>query len=168
MKRALTVLIAGLITGSVFADEPAKAVIDRFYKSYLGQPDATKSKQPPLAFSRSFQDLIREDTKVCKAKAGTDSCGWGADGDVYLNAQEVDPALTYENSRISITEPKPGSVEVKLNVYPSSKEAGAAYDRTITFLMIREKDQCVVDDIVYGKDSSRKNIQKEIASYIHK
>ena len=64
----------------------AKEVIETFYKSYLTRPFDTKAKPsaPKLRFSKSFNELLKVNEKVCKEKAGTDICGWGADGDVYL------------------------------------------------------------------------------------
>lgn len=118
-----------------------------------------------LPFSKSFNALIDQNYKICDGKADTNVCGWGAGGDSYLNAQEIDPNLNYGNSRISITEVKVGIVTVHLNVYPSSEGTENSYDRSITYRMIEEGSQWVVDDILYDEQSSRKQIQNEIDYY---
>lgn len=40
-----------------------------------------------------------------------------------------------------------------------------SYDRKITYLLIREKGQWVVDDIIYSWGSARKQLKDEIAKF---
>ncbi len=145
----------------------AKEVIETFYKSYLTRPFDTKAKPsaPKLRFSKSFNELLKVNEKVCKEKAGTDICGWGADGDVYLNAQEYKPE-SYQKAGLTVNEITNGKVAVSFNVYPSIKDHKNSYIRTMTYLMLQEKSDWVVDDILYDNVSSaRKSIQSEIDSY---
>jgi hypothetical protein len=137
-----------------------------FYRAYLPLVGKPEVKKPALPLSKSFSGLIQENEKICREKAGTDVCGWGADGDVYLNAQEYEAGLDEKRARLKVTEPSPGQVRVKLNVYPALKDSGTHYDREITYQMIRERGRWVVDDILYGKVSSRKTIREETDSYL--
>lgn len=170
--KKMSLLFSAGLAFSALGGQPdpssAKNTIKAFYKAYLDFSQHQGGQKPTLRFSKAFQTLVTENAKVCKESAGTDICGWGANGDVYLNAQEFDPGLTFQNSRISITEPKPGKIQVKLNVYPSIKDAGAYYDRTIIFLMIWEANQWAVDDIFYKDSSARTQILDENKSYLKK
>jgi hypothetical protein len=135
----------------------AKQVIKDFYRSYL----AAKPSQHPVTlhpvFSTSFQKLIDKDAAVCQKG---DICAWPGEADPYLDAQELSSELTYENSKIKVTEPKPGVVEVKFNIDPNHQDA--ANDRTIRYLMVRENHQWVVDNIISGSWSVRQEIKREI------
>jgi hypothetical protein len=171
IKKGMTIgalFAMGLLAADPVAGEsnPASAVgtIEIFYRKYLGSGGRDRAKAPALPFSKSFQALLDADFEACKKKAGTDVCGWGTEGDVYLDAQEFDPELSYANSGIQLSEPKPHWVRVKLNVFPSSKKDRAFYDRVIDFIMIREGGVWVVDDVVTGTLSARKQIADEIVS----
>lgn len=147
----------------------AAETIERFYRDYFRHYQAdprrdTKAPTPPL--SRSFITSLEENARVCALKAGTDVCGWGADGDVYFDSQEYDPALTYENSRLKISEPDPGEVAATFNVYPSLTNAGTFYDRTLVFKMVREADKWVVDDLLVGGKSRRHEMEEETRAFL--
>ncbi len=89
-----------------------------------------------------------------------------ADGDEYLDTQEIDPILSYSNSRITISEISPGTVQVKLNVYPSVENAGDFYDKTITYKMVMEDGLYVVDDIAYSDGISTRRKLSEERAYV--
>ncbi len=112
-----------------------------------------------------IQNLIEKNKEVCKRKAGTDICGFGADEDIYLDSQERDPKLTFKTAHFSASESKSGEVEVHFNVYPSIKDKGGYYKRKIVFKMMKEADRWVVDDIFYGGKSARKQIADEIQHF---
>ena len=143
-------------------EQSAKEFIHNFYDSYL--KTANQNKKPHLPFSKSFQTLLDKNRKVCKEKAGTDICGFGADGDIYLNAQETDPKRTFKNSGISISEPSTGTISVKLDVYPGAKKP-EFYTRNIGYKLVKQKNKWAVDDILYEGKSARKTIEDEIAFY---
>ncbi len=108
--------------------------------------------------SKAFAREVNLTDKVC-TKHVNGPCGWGVDSDEYLDTQEIDPLLNYANSGIAISEAKPGTVQVKLNVYPSEKDASGYYLRTITYQMTREGGAWVLDDIVYTNGiSARKQM----------
>jgi len=159
------VLLASFgITAAFAADrQDAAATVRDFYRAYLAYDHAKspRAPRPAIALSKAFRAEVVRTEAVCK-KYGEGPCGWGADGDEYLDAQETDPALTYSNSEIAISEISPGTVQVKLNVYPSIADAGDYYRRTITYKMVRENGAYVVDDISYTDGiSERKNLSEE-------
>jgi hypothetical protein len=168
MKNTLLILsIAVGLIGRTWAADPqtptAKTKVAEFYQSYLGVR-SPGNRALKLPFSKSFESLIAENAQICKQKADKEVCGFGANGDVYLNAQEIDPQLNWEKARVSVTEALPGKVNVAFNVYPSAKDP-KSYDRSITYLMVLENGEWVVDDIVHGNESSRVAIEKENTFY---
>lgn len=144
----------------------AKRVIEDFYRQYMDFKVGTSPGSPPkLRFSKSFQKLIDQNNEVCRRHAGTDVCGFGSHGDVYLSAQEIDPKLTFQTSKFSASEPKPGQVEVQFNLYPSMKDSEGFYSRKIRFHMKKEAGRWVVDDIFYSEKSARQDLIDEIRIY---
>lgn len=139
----------------------ARLVVESFYKTYLNRSHGIKTKRVALTFSKSFRELIDSNTKLCQEKAASDVCGWGSDGDIYLDAQDY-KLEGYRKSGLSVMETEPAMIRVKLNVYPSDKKSKAYYDREITFKMIQEDSRWVVDDIIYKNGTGRKQIQDEI------
>jgi hypothetical protein len=174
MIKRMALLISFLLTISVaspsFSKESLSALqtIDNFYKKLLNynNHETPNVPRPKLKFSKSFSSEIEKNKEICKNFA-TGICGWAADSDEYLNTQETDPLLNYENSGIKLKEVSPNTIEVKLNVYPSEKRDKNYYNRTITFKMIKEGEVWVADDILYGEgDSSRQDMEKENVEYI--
>jgi hypothetical protein len=103
----------------------------------------------------------KKNAEACAATAIEGPCGWGANGDIYFNSQEYDPALTYENSRMKISELSPGEVTASFNVYPSDTKAGTFYDRKLVFKLVQAEGQWVVDDILIEGKSQRQEIEEE-------
>lgn len=72
--------------------------ITNFYREYL---DATEAKRVEFTkgesfFSKSALKAIEQSNKVCAEKVrGDDICGYAADGDLFLNAQEISPDLKF-------------------------------------------------------------------------
>lgn len=168
MRRILscvTIMFAFCYVTTAFAVEPKTAVatVRDFYQEYLAYSFAKtpKAPRPAIAWSKAFFAEITKTATLCR-KYGEGPCGWGADGDEYLDAQEIDPALSYANSRITISEISPGTVQVKLNVYPSIEDAGDYYQRSITYKMVKENGAYAVDDIAYtDRVSIRKKLSEE-------
>ena len=140
---------------SAAADAPVDTVA-KFYRAYLAYDSSKTSaiEKPAMDLSADFSAVVSNTAAACKKYADY-PCGWGADGDEYLDAQEADPELTYENTGISLTEVSPGVVRVELNVFPSLKDAGN-YNRTITYKMLVEGNRWVVDDVIYSDGKSTK------------
>jgi len=168
MRRILLCFISFLLaisTVPAFAADQKSAIgtVRDFYKQYLNSSSEGRSSIA-LPKSKSFALEIAKNEDLC-AKYGDGPCGWGADFDVYLCAQDVDPALNYANSGIWSREISKNTVEVRLNAYPSAKDAGNIYKCKIIYHMVLEDDAYVVDDIVYpdseGSGSAREYLTKE-------
>ena len=155
--------------GSTDASNNPKSIIEEFYKEYLNSKKNQKTLKPSLAFSKSLKDLVSRNSQLCHQKAPTDICGWGADEDVYLETQEVDPQLNYDNSGFKIFEIEPENIRVTFNVYPSVKDTGDHYYlKNILFLMLKEAGAWVVDDIYYdgtAKSSVRQRLSSEMSTF---
>jgi hypothetical protein len=169
--RNKIILWAVILMISVLAfasgNEPIDIVRD-FYKKYFEYLHTKKrnSPSPRIKLSEQFQKSVDKNSYVCENYA-SGVCGWQADGDAYLDAQEIDPNLTFTNSGITFTSIEKGIVEVKLNVYPSEKADKKYYLREIKYKMILEKGAWVIDDIIYkDSGSSRKAFEKETAEYL--
>lgn len=170
LVRIMIVFLSFSFSNTSFGKEALTALqtIDNFYKQLLNYNyhETPNVKRPELKFSKSFKSAIERNAEVCK-NYSTGICGWAADGDEYLNTQESDPLLNYENSGIKFREVSKNKIEVKLNVYPSETTEVEYYNRVIIFLMVQEGEGWVVDDILYGeRNSSRKRMEKENADYI--
>ena len=165
---ALLVLLSLALANVASGAEPTTAIetLRDFYKSYFrylsrGTPNV---KGPTLAMSDAFSKAAKKNREICTTYS-TSICGWASDGDAYLDAQEIGPKLSLVNTGIKFVEIKPGLVQVSLNVYPSYKDA--AYDRTITYKMVREKGRWVMDDVMYSDGvSTVKNMEIENAETI--
>jgi hypothetical protein len=168
-SRIIFLILFVMTSGPAFTlvNEPIDVVKD-FYKKYIDYIHTEKknSIKPRIQFSKQFQKALERNRDVCDNYA-TGICGWQADGDEYLDAQETDPNLTFANSGIAFRAIGKGLVEVRLNVYPSEKTNKNFYLREIKYKMIIENGIWVVDDIIYkGSGSSRKTIEKENAYYL--
>jgi len=177
MYKILLCFIALLFvisTTTAFAADQKSAVetVQDFYKQYLiavfSKPlDVPRPEnRPEIAFSKAFAAEMEESDKLCKSHVDPIVCGWGADGDVYLDTQESDPALSYENSGMRVREISPNIVEVKFNLFPFDEDAEGYYNRTIIYHMVLEEGSFVVDNIVYKghkPESMRERLAQERA-----
>ena len=149
----LTLLLILMMRSAVHADPAvsdasAEATVRRFYEHYLGDRSSGLA-HGSLIYSSAFHAEISANVLACQ-RYSTGVCGWGGvSKDVYLDTQESAPDLNYENSGLTVKTIDPGIIQVKLNVYPSNKQAGDFYEKTITYRMIEEDGAWVVDDIFY-------------------
>lgn len=152
---------------SLAADKSAEKLIIDFYQSYFNYTYSENNRTPPeLPFSKNFQKLINENSKACELyEPGI--CGWDAQYDVYTNSQESDENLTIENSNFTSSLLPDNQVRVTFNLFPTDSDP--YYDRVITFKVIFEDGNYVVDDILYGNgmSSTIDSIKDEI-EYIKK
>lgn len=170
ITNTLFILIALAYSNFAISNEPRTALqtVESFYRDYLNYNFRETPDVPPptIKKSKSFEQAIEKHTDICR-NYSTGVCGFAADGDEYLNAQEIDPLLTYENAGIKFRELENNTIEVKLNVYPSEKEHTEYYTRTIIFKMIKEDGSWVADDILYDNgDSSRDYMETENKQYL--
>jgi hypothetical protein len=165
MLSSLTFVFALCCATTSFAADgkTAIATVREFYTRYLGYDYSKmpKASRPTIALSKAFLAEVEKTEAACK-QYGEGPCGWGADGDEYLDTQEIEPGLSYSSSRMTIREISPNTVQVRLNVYPSVKDAGDYYQKTITYKMVRENGSFVVDDIAYTDGiATRKKLSEE-------
>lgn len=157
IKLLLIAWIACFVPSVALGGDPGPVdTLHAFYKRYLDldhRPNAVQKagvSPPNLPFSKRFNAEVEENTRVrCKDEDGP--CGWGADTDVYLDTQEIDPLLRYVNSGFEIKAIDARTVQVRFNVYPSEKddESKAFYTKLVTYRMISEDGRWVVDDLAY-------------------
>lgn len=125
---------------------PAEAVLTDFYHAYLDASSQRTSTRPSLPFSRDLQARMNDNKAMCQALAEGDVCGWNADSDPYLAAQDYDDDLNFKNSGFAV-EALPNQVfRTSFNIAPSAANAG---DTQIDYPMIVEDGRWVVDNIIY-------------------
>lgn len=169
--KKIAVLVLSLIIQTSCVSKKkteGQKVIETFYQTYLDTLNDPNQSKPSLSLSSGFSDLITKNRLVCKTKAGSDICGWDAlHGDDYLNAQEIDSELNYNNSKFKSSEPKQNMVRVEFNVMPSAKtnKDKAAYLRVIEYVMVAEGLNWVVDDIITEGKSLKQKLTDEIEYY---
>lgn len=158
----LITLLPSHSLAAVPAPVTAKDTIQNFYQKYLNYNyhKTPNLAVPELKFSTSFTEEVARNLEICeKYVAGI--CGWAAEGNEYLDTQESDPNLSYKNSGIKITETSTNIIRVTLNVYPSIENTDNYYIKTITYKMIFENNQWVVDDINYTNGLSSRKIMED-------
>ncbi len=133
-----------------------------FYEDFL---DGRRDFNPP--FSKKFGELVKLNEQTCVSRPGSDVCKWNWSKDIYLNTQESDPKLNFENSEFVAHEIEPGTVDVSVNVFPSAKAKAntSYYKRRIRFVLVREENKWVVDNIFKNAKSIRQLMQDEINFY---
>lgn len=172
----LIAILGGALVIKVRSDiaqrTPQMKAVEDFYRRYLGPSQNGDLKDPKKAavgfFSKSLMAAWDENLKKCRDSGSTDICGWGADGDIFLQAQDIDPNLNYDNSKFRVFKFTNGFIEANFNVFPSKLKNGKLdpyYDRNIRFFMIEEDGRWVVDDIAYmestGPASVRATMKQE-------
>lgn len=167
-SQFLAVSLLLLTCSAAIGDERSGPVetIRSFYQRYLNFNDrqSAGAARPDLVYSKKFRAEIDESSRVC-AKYVEGPCGWGGDTDVYLDTQERDPLLRFDNSRFEIKQLDAATVQVRFNVYPSDKDDKGFYDKLVTYRMIKEGGRWVVDDVSYRDGvSSRALLTKERAN----
>lgn len=143
-------------TTTTLAAAPTQTAVEKiqaFYRNYFDyyhkMSDASNDENipsPEIDKSEAFNADIKKSDELCTQYSDDGPCGWAADGDPYLNSQDADSDLNFTNSAITFTETQPGTIEVKLNINPSTPEGSF---RTIIYKMVQEKGQWAADDILY-------------------
>ncbi|MEI6729649.1 MAG: DUF3828 domain-containing protein [Pseudomonadota bacterium] len=170
------VLFCLLFVASANAQEELTAIqtIDNFYREYLDYKyDPTKPdiKAPNPIFSKSFNNALAESKSLCDKYANGEICGWAADSDPYLNAQDQEDNLTYEKANVKISEPIKGTIKVTFNLFPSGNNTVL---NTVIYKVIKEDNIWVIDDLIdvadepgipYAEFSAKKQMEDE-AKYL--
>ncbi|WP_167759778.1 hypothetical protein [Massilia horti] len=140
--------------------------ITSFYKNYLSMPETQQGYYviPPGSFySKGAEARIETNAKLCGTLSrGDEICGYGADYDVFLDAQEIDPKLSFEKAGFKAVVSGKNTVDVSFKVYP---EYGADYDRKMRYVLVKENSSWRVDDVLVaekGRFSERNSMRNEI------
>lgn len=143
--------------------------VDSFYHEYLGRmSQEINTLDLEMDFSDSLSELFKANEEICKLYADG-PCGWGSDGDKYLaGAQEYELGIRYEEYKYTSSEIKPGDIKIKLNVYPSIKNAGQFYEVEMTYRMIYENNKWVVDDVIQCNGETLRHYLEEENEYLAK
>lgn len=150
-------------------DQEQVEFITSFYKSYLSLPETKRAYYavPPGSFySKGAEALLATNAYLCQTLPRNDDiCGYSADWDVFLGAQEIDPKLTFAKAGFKAVVSGKNMVNVSFNVYP---EYGADYDRKIRYILVKENGGWRVDDVFFAeherfpvKESMRYQINEE-------
>ena len=129
--------------------------IQRFYEGYLNASDTTRrsfAKSYHL-FSQEIEALLQENERLCATLSrGDDICGYAADGDNYLDAQEWSPDINFKNSEFQSTHIKEGDVQVTFTLWPGNH---AEYQRNKRFLLEKMDKGWAVKDMFSGTQLER-------------
>ncbi len=155
--------IVGLIADIAWSVKQQQLdLITNFYKDHLARPETRQASQLPSGsfFSKELEALVDANLQLCDSLSrGDDLCGYGADGDVFLDAQEVPPTLDFERAHFKVTRVGDNLIEASFNINP---DMGSAYARQIRFVLVDEEAGWRVDDMLYGQGRSmRQELQKE-------
>jgi len=169
MKLALflpLLLLGACATQPSHDDTPETAleVVHDFYRHYfegLRRP----GKHPQMPGSKRWRELTQENARICRQKAGSDICGVGADGDIYLDAQDYSTDLTILKSGFTAREIAPGRILVKFKLFPQYRDKELQQERSHVFVMVQEDGKWLMDDILYGRRSLRQQVQEQNAYF---
>ncbi|TFW34840.1 hypothetical protein [Massilia horti] len=133
------------------ANQQVRFVVD-FYKTYLSRPPSVSLDFVPESFySRGAEMLIAMHRQLCTTLSRSDDiCRYGADGDIFLNAQEIAPDLDFEKSRFKAIPSGTDTVDVSFTVWPGK---GAHYGRLLRYVLVKEPGGWRVDEVFFGTDA---------------
>ncbi len=103
-------------------------------------------------FSQEFQTLWEENMQICISNAVGEDCGWEGNGDILLDAQEVDPELTFDSAMVRVVRFSEGFYEANFNIFPKDLQGGKLkpqHDRRVRFWIKQENGKFVIDNIAY-------------------
>ncbi|TXI95979.1 MAG: DUF3828 domain-containing protein [Burkholderiaceae bacterium] len=148
----------------------ALALLTQFYTDYLNLNIHTNpnAKVPSLPFTRAFNNELRKNKLLCR-KHQDEICGFAADGDPYLDAQDFSDGLNAKNARLKLdllskeNAKNKALIRVHFFLFPDSNTD----ERNLLYRLKYEEGTWRVDDIIYGPNSSaRQQIRDEIRSLL--
>ncbi|MDQ1833256.1 hypothetical protein [Massilia scottii] len=173
-------LWAGLVHGAGVLAAPAAtvpaasspvALVTAFYRDYFADEAAARKRylDSGAFYSAGARKLLAENDFACRKVArGDDMCGYGAEADMFLDAQDRDPQLTLASSGFTARLAGANAVDVAFKVFP--KDAGSQ-PTTMRYVLVREGGQWRVDDVLYpvkgaqaARNSMRQGILHEIGA----
>jgi len=153
----------GLLADKAWSEKQQQLdLITNFYKDHMARPEIRQASQLPAGafYSAELEALVDANLQLCDSLSrGDDICGYGADGDVFLDTQEVPPSLDFDRSHFQVARVGENTVEATFNVYP---DMGSTYERQIRYVLVKEDAGWRVDDMLYGQGRSmREEIKQE-------
>jgi hypothetical protein len=132
-------------------------IVRNFYRDHLARPEYRAPSQLTSGsfYSQELEALVDANSHLCDSLSrGDDICGYGADGDVFLQSQEVSPRLTLDKAGFKAVRSEEGTVGVSFNAYP---EMGEAYARQIRYLLVRQPAGWRVNDVLFSNGRSMRD-----------
>jgi hypothetical protein len=140
--------------------ETALEAVHGFYQSYF--PTIHRSgTRPSMPTSQRWRELVTENARVCRLKAGSDVCGVGAGGDMYLGAQDYSTDLTLLKAGFQARELTPERIQVNFKLFPQYRDVELQQARNLIFVMVKEDGKWLMDDVIHERKSMREKIQQE-------
>lgn len=155
---ATIIAVASLLAYKARSERQQVDFITRFYSSYLGE---ARRAPPPAGtfYSDDLEALLAANHELCGKLARHDEiCGYDADGDVFLDAQETASGLTLDKAGFKAAYAGNGTVDVSFNVFPGQ---GDNYRRQIRFVLTLEDAGWRVDDMLFGAKTLRRDVLHE-------
>jgi hypothetical protein len=157
------IAIAALLADKAWSEKQRQLdLITDFYKDHLSRPESRQASQLPSGsfYSRELEALVDANSLLCDSLSrGDDICGYGADGDVFLQAQEVAPSLDFERSGFKASRSADNIIDASFNVYP---DMGDSHARRLRYVLVKEPHGWRVDDVLFDDgDSMRQQLQRE-------
>ena len=162
------IAVAALLADKAWSEKQQQLdLITNFYKDHLARPETRQASQLPAGsfYSKELEALVDANLQLCDSLSrGDDVCGYGADGDVFLDTQEVPPTLDFERARFKAERIGDDTVEASFSVHP---DMDSSADRQIRYVLVREDGGWRVDDMLYAQGRSmRQELQRENAAVL--
>ncbi|MDX1959173.1 MAG: hypothetical protein SFU98_11410 [Leptospiraceae bacterium] len=146
---ALTFIQSIFAQKSKFADQKTpEKVIEFFYREYFKRTDPVE-----LPFSKSFLEQVANYNKKCNTKS--ESCPWEFSP---LFKNEVDSSLKYKDIKAKYS--KDGN-DVHMTFLPNGDYGNESVRLEIIFVMIKENNKWVVDDVLEMRNGAITTTSKE-------
>ncbi|MQA38100.1 hypothetical protein [Rugamonas aquatica] len=144
---ATSIGTASLLAYKAQSERQQVDFITRFYQGYLA--DARRTPPPAGSFySAELEALLAANHALCGRLAHDDEiCGYDADGDVLLDAQETAPGLDFQQAGFKAVHAGRARVDASFSIFPG---AGNNYQRQIRFVLKREDGGWRVDNMLFG------------------
>jgi hypothetical protein len=123
------------------------AFIGSFYRDYFADPAAARKRhvEGGRFYSPGLLKLMAANRAACAKVARQGSqCGWNADGDEFLHAQERDRTLTLASSGFAARAAGARAVDVRFLLYPDQADTL----RAMRYRLVRHGGQWRVDDVI--------------------
>src|SRR4051812_36696292 len=171
MTNKISVMALLLVMGSASADapDPRSEFLASYYKGYvshLGRGTVSYVKATPF-YSASLKALMDANKQACATLSrGDDICGFGADGDMVLDAQDMAEGLVFERMSFKAKPLNDKVVDVSFSVFPANPKAERS---NLQYVMVQEEGGWRVDDVLYrvgGKFKPENSMRRRIADEI--